>query len=79
MQAQIEDLNQKANNIDGQLDKAAALVAAAQEQNKLLTARIESLTADREDKRRRHREEVGKRMRADTRFVEVLGEQQSRR
>jgi Ca2+-binding EF-hand superfamily protein len=41
-------------------NKAAALVAAEQEQNKLLTARIESLTADREDKRRRHREELDK-------------------
>lgn len=39
-------------------NKAAALVAAEKEQNKLLTARIESLTADREDKRRRHREEL---------------------
>ena len=39
-------------------NKAAALVAAEKEQNKLLTTRIESLTADREDKRRRHREEL---------------------
>lgn len=41
-------------------NKAAALVAAEKEQNKLLTTRIESLTADREDKRRRHREELEK-------------------
>ncbi len=45
---------------EGGNKKAAALVAAEQEKNKLLTTRIDSLTADREDKRRRHREELEK-------------------